>query len=227
MTSELLPPLRFLALSAHHLVLTGSLPLLLPSFIPLTHAPIISYLKLLHVPPPVSDASAIDIDIPRTFKGDESFSSRVCPEAMRRVLYCYSSHCHQQENGYSYIQGLNTICGMLLFNHSELNAFFCLCAFTMRFAPSHYAHNIAGAHRAASCCDELLKHVDAEVTELFILMLDSTAQLQAVKYISLATLLLFCSARSSRNPGEFTFARNRDNSILIAILSHSAAAGNP
>ena len=126
------------------------------------------YFKLLCMPPPLSETSAIDIDIPRTFKGDESFSSRVSPEAIRRVLYSYSSHCHEQGNGLSYIQGLNTICGMLLFNHCELHAFFCLCAFTMRFAPSHYTHNIAGAHRAASCCDVLLRHVDAEVTRLLV-----------------------------------------------------------
>jgi hypothetical protein len=120
------------------------------------------YAKLLSVPPSTRDASAIDIDIPRTFKGDDSFSSRVNPESLRRVLYSYSSHCNEQGLGLSYIQGLNTICGMLLFNNSELNAFFCLCAFTLRFAPSHYEANIAGAHRVASCCDELLKHVDSE-----------------------------------------------------------------
>ena len=173
MTYELLPPLRFLVRNAYHLARTGAAFPLPPIFIP-PHSPSLvlpsrtfRYLKLLHVPPPFRDASAIDIDIPRTFKGDESFSSRVSPEAIRRVLYSYASHCQEQGNGYSYIQGLNTICGMLLFNHSELNAFFCLCAFTMRFAPTHYAHDIAGAHRAASCCDELLKLLDVEVTQIF------------------------------------------------------------
>jgi hypothetical protein len=114
--------------------------------------------------PSAQDASVINIDIPRTFKGDEIFSSRVSPQAMRRVLHCYSSLCHEQGRSYSYVQGLNIICGMFLYNCSEINAFTCLCAFTMRYAPSHYTHDIAGAHRAASCCDELLRHLDAEVT---------------------------------------------------------------
>ena len=126
---------------------------------------IFRYFEILSVPPPVSDASSIDLDIPRTFKGDASFSNRVSAATLRRVLYSYASHCRQRGLGLSYIQGLNTICGMLLFNNSELDAFFLLCAFTTRFAPSHYTRDIAGAHRAASCCDELLKHVDAEVTK--------------------------------------------------------------
>jgi hypothetical protein len=199
----------------------------LPSAPPFPPSFMSRYLKLLLVPPPVSDACAIDIDIPRTFKGDESFSSRVSPEAMRRVLYSYSSYCHELGNGFSYIQGLNTICGLLLFNHGELNAFFLLCAFTMRFAPSHYAHNIAGAHRAASCCDELLKHVDAEVMPTLVVhMLHSTAHPQAVKCISLATRLLLCCACTTRDPGEIVLARYRYNYILNSICSRSAAAGN-
>jgi hypothetical protein len=172
MTSVLLQPSFFSALNAPHFVPTGSVHRLFP----LPHAicsallsHMFRYAKLLSVPPSTRDASAIDIDIPRTFKGDDLFSSRVNPESLRRVLYSYSSHCNEQGLGLSYIQGLNTICGMLLFNNSELNAFFCLCAFTLRFAPSHYEANIAGAHRVASCCDELLKHVDSEAIHFIAL----------------------------------------------------------
>lgn len=142
--------LAFLSSSFHHILDT--------------HSHLVRYIQLLNVPPSPRDASSIDIDIPRTFKGDESFSSRVNRESLRRVLYSYSAHCHEQGLELSYVQGLNVICGMLLFNNSELHAFFCLCAFTLRFAPSHYVHNISGAHRAASCCDELLKQVDVEAT---------------------------------------------------------------
>jgi hypothetical protein len=162
------------------------------------------YSKLLSMLPSARDASAIDIDIPRTFKGDESFSSRVNNESMRRVLYSYSSHCHEQGLGLSYIQGLNVICGMLLFNNSELNAFFCLCAFTLRFAPSHYVPNIAGAHRAASCCDELLGHVDAEANNFNVSCLFFwDRSFSAVEFVALATWLLLCGTCSSGNLGEF------------------------
>jgi hypothetical protein len=125
----------------------------------------------LSVPPPARDASSIDVDLPRTFKGDASFSNRVSAASLRRLLYAYASHCLQRGLGLGYIQGLNTICGMLLFNNSEVDVFYLLCAFTMRFAPSHYTRDIAGAHRAASCCDELLKHVDVEVTKGSIILL--------------------------------------------------------
>jgi hypothetical protein len=162
------------------------------------------YLQLLRMPPPASAASAVDIDIPRTFKGDVLFSSRVNPEVMRRVLYSYASHCYEQSLGTSYVQGLNTICGMLLYNTSELNAFFCLCAFTGRFAPAHYAPDIAGAHRAASCCDELLRHVDVEVLlpHVSFILVETTFS-HAVEHVAFASRLLLCGARTSGDPGEF------------------------
>jgi len=167
-------------------------------------SPMFRYLQLLRMPPPASAASAIDIDVPRTFKGDESFSSRVNPEMMRRVLYSYASYCHEQSLGTSYVQGLNTICGMLLYNTSELNAFFCLCAFTGQFAPAHYAPDIAGAHHAASCCDELLRHADMEVIQHRApFILDEIFFPHVVERVAFTSRLLICGSCTSGNPGVF------------------------
>ena len=129
-------------------------------------------------------------DTHRTFKTDENYHMVVPEEKLIRVLNAFCNSGDEPErqrkssllqnvsasrrlsakeptkpSGYQpwYVQGMNCIAGVFLYQMPELDAFYCFKKLAYSYCPLYYCESIEGAYTGTQLAEEVLKLVDADL----------------------------------------------------------------
>lgn len=106
-------------------------------------------------------------DIFRTFQKEEKFASVVQQKQMSRVLNAFT-HYFTKEDGtktFTYLQGMNALCGVFLYCMSELCAFSALVHFVGELTPTYWLESHIGAQAGVVLMDQILKIADPILAE--------------------------------------------------------------
>jgi len=98
-------------------------------------------------------------DLDRTFKHNESFDYVVPIEKLSRCLNAFVHNFPE----IGYIQGMNVICGTLLYVLPEVEAFHCFCNLIKDHCMLYMVEDLKGVHNALEILGQILEIVDNEL----------------------------------------------------------------
>ncbi|GBG27980.1 Cell division control protein 16 [Hondaea fermentalgiana] len=124
----------------------------------------------------------------RTFKNCKAFED-VVPEArIVRVLNAFV-HSYRQDE-FTYVQGMNVICGVLLYVMPELDAFFCFDALITKLVPAYMSKNLDGVSEGCALFEECLRALDPQLADYLIDKMRASTQVYA--FAPIMTLSACC-----------------------------------
>lgn len=124
----------------------------------------------------------------RTFKNCKAFED-VVPEArIVRVLNAFV-HSYTQDQ-FTYVQGMNVICGVLLYVMPELDAFFCFDALVTKLIPAYMSKNLDGVSEGCALFEECLRALDPQLADYLIDNMRARTQVYA--FAPIMTLSACC-----------------------------------
>ncbi|KAJ5067858.1 mitotic check point protein bub2 [Anaeramoeba ignava] len=110
-------------------------------------------------------------DTCRTFKNDEIFHKRVPEEQLVRLLNTFLNKCENQnktsELKLTYVQGMNLLCGALLYTMPEIDAFYAFDKLISDHCPLYAVSQIKGVYQGIYLFDQIVKIVDPELHTFF------------------------------------------------------------
>jgi len=127
------------------------------------------YLKYVKMGEHPEYGEKIRNDAFRTFQNDQRFAARVPETKLLRVLNAFV-HAHSTENeeerlSFAYVQGMNALCGPLLYVLPELDAFYCFEVLVTQLVPGYVWKNMNGVLSGCHLVEECLKQFDITLWE--------------------------------------------------------------
>mmetsp|Transcript_4032 Transcript_4032/g.5901 ORF Transcript_4032/g.5901 Transcript_4032/m.5901 type:complete len:325 (+) Transcript_4032:37-1011(+) len=98
----------------------------------------------------------------RTFKNCQSFSDRVSEEKIVRVLNAFVHSFENEE--FTYVQGMNVICGVFLYVMPELDAFCCFHVLVTKHFSNYMSKNLDGVSEGCALVKQCLNVIDPELS---------------------------------------------------------------
>lgn len=124
----------------------------------------------------------------RTFKNCKAFEAAV-PEA--RIVRVLNAFVHSYENDeFTYVQGMNVICGVLLYVMPELDAFHCFDILITRHLSAYMSKNLDGVAKGCKLLEECLEGLDPQLAEYLRKEMD--AQTRVYAFAPIMTLSACC-----------------------------------
>jgi len=109
---------------------------------------------------PAKQYDKIQHDLHRTFKHDSSFGFVVVPTD--KLSRCLNAFAHSYPS-IGYVQGMNAICGTLLYVLPEVEAFYCFSALITEHCSQYMTEDLPGVHAALDILGQILQLVDSEL----------------------------------------------------------------
>jgi len=116
------------------------------------------YLSLVSKGPAVAYEKIMQ-DLDRTFKHDETFSYVVPTDKLSRCLNAFVHSCPE----IGYVQGMNVVCGTLLYVLPEVEAFYCFSTLIKDHCHQYMIEDLPGVHTALDILGQILQLLDVDL----------------------------------------------------------------